>query len=785
LNYIGQPVKRFEDPRLVTGHGSFVDDITLPDMLHAAVLRSPYAHARIRLLDVSAARTLPGVVAVLTGADIAGVLQDIPTRTMAGERAVDELRAPEHPLLAKDKVCYVGQAVAVAVARDPHVARDAVELITLDYEPLSPILDPHEAVRDDASIIHEALGTNVAMRVRQRVGDLEGAFARADHVIRQQYLVPRLAPAPLETRGVIAHYQPEEDLLTVWNSTQAPHRVKHYLSRLLNRPERTLRVIAPDVGGSFGVKDCIFPEDVLVPYVALRLGRPVKWVEERRENMLAYHGRGMSLDVEVAVRGDGVILGLRVHIVADLGAYFLLTTSSAPFNACRRITGPYHIPAVGVELLGVVTNKTPTGAYRGTGSPEAALCMERTLDLIAKDLGLDPAEVRRRNFIPADAFPYQAATGLTYDSGDYAQALERTLALVDYAGWREKARQRMPEEPLLGIGLATFTKSSGAAGDHRIESARVTVEPSGHITVYTGISPHGQGNATSFAQIVAEELGVYPSQVRVHHGDTAIVPEGEGTSASRGLIVGGSALYAVLQEARQQLALVASQLLTCPTEDVRFQDGRVFNRQQPDVQLTFPQLVAAAYTGELRPAGVDSGLDFSGRYTLPGAPISFGAHAVVVEVDRETGEVRILRYVGVHDCGRIINPRLVEGQIHGGIAQGIGQALTEDIVYSQEGQLLTGSLLDYAIPRAQELPDLMLETMQTPSPTNPLGAKGIGSVSTVPAPAAVANAVLDALASFGVRHLDTPLTAEKIWLAMQEAGKGSLLKRPFRATKAS
>jgi aerobic carbon-monoxide dehydrogenase large subunit len=767
VSYVGQPMKAVEDPRLVTGRGSFVDDITLPDMLHAAVLRSPYAHARIRGVDLSAARTLPGVVAVLTGADIAGVLPDIPTRAMAGERAVDELRPPEHPLLATAKVCYVGQAVAVVVAHDPYVARDAVERIGVDYEPLSPVLDPDEALRDDAPIIHEVLGTNMALRVRQHAGDLDGAFARAEHVIRQRYMVPRLAPAPLETRGVMAYYQPDKNLLTVWNSTQAAQRVKHSLSHLLNRPEEGLRVIAPDVGGSFGIKDCIFPEDVLIPYLALRLEQPVKWVEERRENMLAYHGRGMSLDIEAAVRGDGVLLGMRVHVVADIGAYFLLTTSSAPFNAVRRITGPYHIPAVDLELQGVVTNKTPTGAYRGTGSPEAAFCMERTMDLIAKDLGLDPAEVRRRNFIPPDAFPYHSTAGLTYDSGQYAQGLERALELMDYAGWRAKARQRTPGEPLLGIGLATFTKSSGAAGDHRIESARVTIEPSGQITVYTGISPHGQGNATAFAQIVADELGVYPSQVRVQHGDTAIVPEGEGTSASRGLIVGGSAVYAVLQDARQKLTLIASQLLDCPAEDIGFQDGRVFNRQQPDTQLTFPQLAAAAYTAELLPAGVAHGLEFSSRYTLPNAPISFGAHAVVVEVDRDTGEVKILRYVGVHDCGRIINPKLVEGQILGGIAQGIGQALSEGMVYSEEGQPLTGSLLDYAIPKAPDIPELILDTLETPSPTNPLGAKGIGSVSTVPPPAAVANAVVDALSGFGVRHLDTPLTAERIWRAMR------------------
>jgi carbon-monoxide dehydrogenase large subunit len=770
VNYVGQPIKRFEDPKLITGRGSFVDDIKLPDMLHAAVLRSPYAHARIRSIDPSAARSLPGMVTILTGADIAGVLPDIPTRAMTGERAVDELHPPEHPLLAKDKACYVGQAVAVVVAQNPAVARDAVECVVVDYEPLSPILDPDAAVQSQAPVIHAALGTNVALRVRQRAGDVEATFAQADHVIRQRYVVPRLVPAPLETRGVLAHYQPQENLLIVWNSTQAAQRVKHYLSRLLNRPEEGLRVIAPDVGGSFGIKDCIFPEDVLVPYLALHLREPVKWVEERREDMLAYHGRGMSLDIEAAVRGDGVLLGMRLRVVADIGAYFLLTTSSAPFNAVRRITGPYHIPAVDLELLGAITNKTPTGAYRGTGSPEAAFCVERTMDLIARDLELDPAEVRRRNFIPADAFPYQSAAGLTYDSGQYPQGLDRALELLDYAGWREKAGRRKPDEPLLGIGLATFTKSSGAAGDHRIETARMTIEPSGQITVYTGISPHGQGNATSFAQIVADALGVPPSQVQVQHGDTAIVPFGEGTSASRGLIVGGSAVYAAVQEARQTLQRLAAQLLSCAAEDVCFQDGRVFNRQQPETQLTFSQLATAAYAGELLSAGVDSGLDFSARYTLPNAPISFGAHAVVVEVDRETGEVRILRYVGVHDCGQIINPKLVEGQIVGGIAQGIGQALSEGMVYSEEGQPLTGSLLDYAIPKALDIPDLILDTLETPSPTNPLGAKGIGSVSTVPPPAALANAVVDALSRFGVRHLDTPLTAERIWRAMQGMG---------------
>ncbi len=769
MSYVGQPLKRFEDPRLVTGNGSFLDDIKLPDMRYARVLRSVHAHAHIRAVDASAAHNLPGVEAILTGEDIAGILNDIPPMPMGPGRPVDELKTPEHPVLAKAKVCYVGQPIAILVARDPYVARDGLDLIKVDYEPLPPVIDPLAAVQADAPIIHQGWGTNVAMRLHQQGGDLETAFAQADHIIRQHYRVQRIAPSPVETRGVIAHYQPQDELLTVWNSTQAPHRVRTYLSRLLNRPESSLRVIAPDVGGSFGVKDCMFPEDILVPYLALLLKQPVKWVEERQENLLAYQGRGQSADVEVAVQRDGLILGLRVYVVADLGAYFFLTTPFAPFNTCRRIMGPYNIPAVSAELVSVVTNKTPTGAYRGTGSPEAAFYIERTIDLIAQDLGLDPAEVRRKNFIPADAFPYQTCTGVTYDSGNFQQALDRALALIEYAGWREKARQSRPDEPLIGLGLATFTKSSGASGDHRIESARVHIASSGQVTVYTGISPHGQGSETAFAQIVAQELGINPSQVRVRHGDTALFPSGAGTNASRGLIIGGSAIHSVLQEARQKLSLVAAQLMTCPAEGIGFQDGRVFNRHKPDAAMPFDQLAAAAYDQASLPVGVETGLDFSGTYTLLENPLSFGAHAVVVEVSRDTGEINILRYVGVHDCGRIINPMLVEGQILGGIVQGIGQALTEDMVYSQTGQPLSGSLQDYAMPRAGGTPDVILETIDTLSPTNPLGAKGIGSVSIVPAPVAVTNAVLDALSRLGVRHIDMPLTAEKVWRAMQDA----------------
>lgn len=756
--YLGRSIKRFEDARLVIGDGVFIDDIKLPDMLHAAVVRSVHAHARIRSINVVDAIELDGVVEVLTGADLAGKLPDLPIRPM-GDRSVDEFNPPEHPVLAQDKVCYVGQPVAVVVAKNPYLARDGAELVTVDYEPLIPVVNPVDAANEDVPVIHPHLGTNVAMRSVQEGGDIEKAFAQAAHIVRQRYEIPRLAPSSMETRGVIGNYDASGDLLTVWDSTQAPNQIKRYLAQMLGRSEESIRVVAPDVGGSFGIKDCMFSEDVLMPFLALRLQKPVKWVEDRQENLITYHGRGMSLDVEVAVDKKGVILGISANILADIGAYFYFTTPFPLFNAARRITGPYDVPAVRVDLLGVITNKTPVAAYRGTGSPEAAFCIERTLDLIAKDLGLDPAEIRRSNYISKDAFPYKSCTGNMYDSGDYLLALDRALELVEYSAWQEKIKQRRPGDPYLGVGLATFIKSSGAGGEHRVESARVRIDSSGQIDVYTGVSPHGQGTETTFAQIAAETLGVDPSQVRVHHSDTAIYPHGIGTSASRGLIIGGSAVQLALEEAREKLAGFASKIFSCPAADIKFSDGEVFDLHHPDTKIPFEKLAA-----------MESGLDFEHEYTLPQSPVSFGAHAVVVEVDQDTLALKILRYVGVHDCGQIINPMIVEGQIHGGIAQGIGQALTESIVYSEEGQPLTGSLMDYALPRSTMIPDLTLDTIDTISPTNPLGAKGIGSVSTVPSPAAIANAVMNAISPSGVRHIDAPYTPERLWRAIREHG---------------
>ena len=774
MSYVGQPLKRFEDPRLITGQGSFVDDMKLPGMLHACVLRSPHAHARIRSIDVSAARDLPGVAAVLTGDDVQGIIKDLPTRRMSGELQVDELNAPVQPVLAMGKVNYAGQPVAIVAAEDRYLAQDAMELILVDYEPLTPIVDALEAAAEGSVPIHEDLGSNIVLRIHHdRQGkDLDVAFDEADRVVRQQYFVQRLAPVPLETRGLIADYQPRQDLLTVWASTQRAHGLKSALAFLLDRAEDGIRVVAPDVGGSFGEKGGTFAEYPLVAYLSLTLGRPVKWVADRQENMLGFHGRGHNVDIEAAVKNDGTITGIRLKIVSDSGAYFVNSTPSPPYRASHRIIGPYLTPNARVDVLGVVTNKPPTGAYRGAGGPESAFCMERTVDLIARELDLDPAEVRRRNLIPPDAFPYLTPTGLTYDSGNYEVVLDRALEMADYQGWREKARQsRNSGGPLIGVGLATVIKMSGGSGESRTEEALIKIDPSGQTTAFTGISPHGQGSETSFAQIVADEIGVHPSDVRVLHGDTATIPEGGGTGSTRGTVVGGPAMYLAAQGANQKLSEIAAHLMDCSPDDVTFLGGRVTNRRNPGQELNFAQVASASYNEELLPPEMEAGLEFKGSFTL-GAPYqsphAFGTHVVVVEVDPENGAVKTLKYVAVHDCGRIINPMLVEGQVHGAIAQGIGQALLESMVYSPEGQPLSASLMDYALPRALDIPNLETDTFETPSPLNPLGIKGVGELPTVAAPVAVANAVMDALWAKGVRHIDTPLTPEKIRNALQE-----------------
>ncbi len=764
MTYVGQRMKRFEDPRLLKGGGSYVDDMTLPGMLHAVVLRSPHAHARILSIDSSAAMDLPGVLAVHTWEDLEGVVGTIPPRVRADLKGA---KVPEHPVLAKGKVCYVGQPVAVLVAEDRYVAKDGLDLIHVEYEILQPVMDPLQAADDSPVIIHDDIGSNVAVRHWVGRGDMKEAIAQADRVVRGTYDVPRLSPAPLEGRGLIALYQPEEQLLTLWSSTQAPHKVKRFLAIVLNRENLNVRVVAPDVGGGFGQKVELWPEDVAMSYMAIVLERPIKWVEDRWENMLAYHGRGHSGEVEAAVKNDGSILGMRARIVADVGAYFLTSTQGPPLNAAHRFNGPYAIPTMDVECLVVNTNKPSTGPYRGAGGPEGAMFMERTVDLIAKELDLDPVDVRRKNLIAPDAFPYATGTGLTYDSGNYEPVLDRALELGEYSSFRLAQQQRGSQEPLMGIGVSTVCKASGGQGEMMTSSARVRVEPSGQVKVSTEVSPHGQGTATTFAQIVADELGIRPEDVELLHGDTDLLPTGQGTFASRGLAVGGSAMYEGVQEVRKKISVIAGRILDCSPEDIILQDGKVFSGADPEKAMSFSEVATAAQNPESNPPGTEPGLDFLVSFSLPNNPYSFATHVVVVEIDQDTGELKILRYAAVHDCGTIINPKLLDAQVHGAIAQGLGQALSEGISYDSDGQPLAGTFMDYAVPFMEDMPLIALDNKVTPSPTNPMGVKGIGELPTVASPVALSNAILDALYAAGVRHIDTPLTSEKIWQALQ------------------
>ena len=768
--YTGQSIKRFEDHRLLTGQSSYVDDMTRPGMLHALIIRSPHGHARIRSIDPSAALALPGVAAVITAQDIEDAAQ-LPTRESSD---ADEMRPPRHPALAVDKACYAGQPVAIVLAENIYTAEDAVELVAIDYEILPAVIDPREATGEGAPVIHEQFGSNIVLRTLNAGGDLDGAFAGADCVITQRFDVQRVAPAPMEPRGLLAEYDADADLLTVWDSTQHPHEIREHLARLLDRPLESVRVACPDVGGGFGEKGCFFPEELAIPYLAMKLGRPVKWVESRQENMLCFHGRGHSIDMEAAAQSDGTLLGIRVRVTADLGAYFFMSTPTVPILTSHRLTGPYRTPAMSVEVVGVATNKSVTGAYRGAGGPEAAFCMERAVDLVAQELSLDPADVRRRNFIPPGDFPYETPTGIIYDSGEYAAVFERSLEMSGYEEWRERSRQQAEDSgSLIGVGIATVVKGSGAKVTFLEEHARCIVGPDGDVEVHTGISPHGQGTETTFAQVVADELGIAPGDVRVRHSDSAILPAGGGTSASRGVIAGGTVLYNVVQEAREKLVTVAGHLLGCSSEDIDLSGGLAIDRNDPSRSVPFAQLAAAAHNEELLPPGEEPGVDFDGTNVLNRSPYAFGSHIAVVEVSRENGAIKILQYTGVHDSGKVINPMLYDGQIHGAIAQGIGQALWEGMVYDSTGQPLSGSLMDYVMPKSIDLPDFDLDsTFETLSPITALGVKGIGELPTLAAPVAIANAVMDALSNAGVKHIDTPLTPQKVWQALQDAGNG-------------
>ncbi|WP_298819557.1 xanthine dehydrogenase family protein molybdopterin-binding subunit [Chloroflexus sp.] len=761
---IGAEVKRREDPRLIRGQGTYVSDLHLPGMLYVAIARSPYAHARIVSIDKAAALTNPDVVAVYTGADLLDLCQPLPLASSGeGSSGPQRYTGRARYVLAVERVRHAGEAVAAVIARTPEAALDAALALPIEWEPLPAVVDPLAAIAPNAPIIFDGLPDNIDHRRRRQKGDVEAAFATAHRIVRQRMVNQRLLGFPMEGRAVVAAPDPASDGVTLWTSTQTPHQVRGDVARVIGLDENRVRVIAPDVGGGFGVKIGIYPEEALLAALARQLGVPLRWVEHRLEHVQATtHGRGQICDIEAAVTAEGEVTALRMQIVADLGAYPL--APGLPDLTTAMAIGVYKIPAVDLEAICVYTNTTPVAAYRGAGRPEAAYYIERLMDLIAAELGMDPAEVRRRNFIPPDAFPYKTPTGLTYDSGEYDRALTKALTLANYEQLRAEqvARRARGDRMLLGIGIACYVEMCGFGP---YESAQIKVEPSGTVTVTTGISPHGQGTATTFAQIVADQIGADFERIIVKHSDTAITPMGIGTMGSRSLAVGGAALARAATKIRDKARQIAAAMLEASVADIELHEGRYRVRGVPDRSLTLTEIARRAYSNKLPPE-LDPGLEAVDYFRPPDLIYPFGAHVAVVEVDSETGQIRICAYYSVDDCGPRINPLIVTGQVHGGLAQGIAQALLEEVVYDANGQLLSGTLMDYALPRADLFPPFTVDKTETPTPLNPLGVKGIGEAATIGSTPAIANAVIDALAPFGARHLDIPLRSEKVWSAI-------------------
>ncbi len=764
---IGARIRRKEDPRLITGSSTYTDDLKLPGMLSMVLVRSPHAHARITEIDLSEAAGMDGVVAILTGADLEGTVAGLPVA-----HNLEELKEPPHRALSIDKVRYVGDAVAAVVAVDPSRARDAAERVHVGYESLEAVVDIEAATEDGSPLVHEEEGSNIAFEFPFLAGDVDEALLNADVVLRLRLMNQRQIPVALEPRSVIAQFDRGFGKMTLWSSTQIPHLLRTQLAIGLGFPEHSIRVIAPEVGGGFGSKLNVYAEEFLAAHLARTLGRPVKWTADRSEGFLATtHGRDQLNDVEVGVDGEGRLLGMRVRMLQDLGAYHQLLTPAIPTLTVLMLPGCYRLPNLEVHLSGVFTNKTPTDAYRGAGRPEATFLIERVMDHIAAELDLDPAEVRRRNFIAADDFPATTATELIYDSGDYQTALDRLLEVADYAGLRREQEERRARGEVMGIGLSTYVEICGFGPSAALpaggwEACTVEVRRTGAVVVKTGISPHGQGQETTFAQIVADRLGVPIEAVEIVHGDTDYVPEGIGTFGSRGLAVGGAALSLALDTIRAKAKKFAAHLLEAHEEDIEYEGDRLGIKGAPDRFVTLEDVIGAAYLATDLPEGVEPGLAATHFFEPPNFTFPFGAHLCVVDIDPETGEPTLRRYVGVDDCGNVINPMIVDGQLHGGIAQGIAQALFEEAVYDRNGQLVTGTLMDYALPKASYLPNYELHRTTTPTPVNPLGAKGIGEAGTTGSTPCVINAIVDALSPYGVRHLEMPARPEKIWRAM-------------------
>ena len=777
---VGTRLPRKEDPPLLTGEARFVADLVVPGALQFALVRSHHANARITAIDTKAAAAMPGVVAVFTGADL---VDEWAAPMPCAWPVTDDMKNPVHYPLAVDHACYVGDALAVVVAHTAYEARDAVEAVVVDYDPLPAVVDLEEALADKV-VLHDDLGTNASYtwELTPDPAAVNAAFANAVHTVTERYVQQRLIPAAMEPRGVCVVPQPFAGEFTIYSSTQIPHILKIMLGITCGLPEHKLRVIAPSVGGGFGSKLDVYAEEVLALALAHRLHQPVVWTEDRSENAMAtVHGRGQIQDIELAADASGKVTAVRVHLLADMGAYLQLVTPGIPLLGAFLYHGSYDIPAYSFTCTGVFTSKTPTDAYRGAGRPEATYAIERAMDALAARLGIDPAEVRRRNFIAPDAFPYTSGAGLLFDSGNYAAALDRALEMVGYDDRRREQQDRRASGSTrhLGIGLSSYVEMCGLAPSRVLaslkygaggwEAATVRVLPTGRVEVVTGTSPHGQGHETCWSMIVADQLGIGVDDIDVLHSDTAIAPTGMDSYGSRSLAVGGTAVFLATERVLDKARTIAAHHLEAAEQDLEYVNGAFAVKGTPSRSMTFGEIAFGAFTAHDLPDGMEPGLAESVTWDPPNFTFPFGTHVCVVEVDDETGHVEILRYVAVDDCGNQINPLIVEGQLHGGIVQGIAQALYEDAVYDAEGNLQTTTFTDYLVPSAAEFGTFELDHTVTPSPTNPMGVKGIGEAGTIASTPAVMNAVVDALAPMGVRDVTMPASPQHVWDAIRAA----------------
>jgi len=778
-SWVGQAIRRKEDPPLITGQGNYVDDITLPGMLHAAIVRSPEAHATIASIDVSAAREHPAVVDVFTGDDLAREFEQ--GLAMVWSPPGVEIKTPLNLPLARGEVKHVGQAVAVVVGTDRYATVDAAEDVIVEYDPKPAVVDPEKALEDGSPLVWEDFGTNRTHEWGVAGGDAEAALRDAEVTVERRIVNHRTAGAPIEPRASIA--DPRGDGLTLYSSTQIPHIARFVLAGMLGMAEDKIRVVAPDVGGGFGSKLQVYGEEALMLALGRRLGRPVKWTETRSEHMTTtHHGRDQISYVTLGADREGKITALKARHVIDLGAYQLLLTPFIPELGFPVMGGCYEIANIQLDFEGVFTNKFTTDAVRGAGRPEATHWIEVMVDQLAAELEIDPAEIRRRNFIPKESFPYETPLGIVYDSGDYHGSLDTLLENFDIDAFRREQAEGRERGVYRGVGLSTYVEVCGLAPSRAVgpqgvglqaafwESAVVRVHPAGSATVYTGASPHGQGHDTGFAQIAADRLGIDPANVEVLHGDTDQGPMGWGTYGSRSLAVGGEAVGRAAVKVQEKAKRICAALLEAAPEDIELSDGKFQVRGSPDKAMTMAEIAGAAHIPPQElPTDIEPGLEETDFYDPENFVFPFGAHACVVDVDAETGKVEIVRWVAVDDCGPAINPMLIDGQIHGGVTHGIGQALYEQIVYDDEGQLVTGSFVDYALPTAAEVPMFETDRTETPSPVNRLGVKGVGEAGTIAASPAIVNAVTDALKPLGVTYLNMPLTPMRVWQAIEEA----------------